>query len=125
MDDSATSSSPLPLIDFSSFIAPNASPSARLAVARKLVSACHTVGFAYIKNHGLSAKLLEDVFSSSEKFFDLPQDEKMQIGVPEHAVRNFGYSYPGKERASKLGYTKKREGEEEPEDIMATNVSSI
>jgi isopenicillin N synthase-like dioxygenase len=111
----------IPLIDFSSFISPNASPSDRLTVATELVSACHTAGFAYIKNHGLSPSLLKDTFEVAKQFYDLPQNKKMQIKIPEDSKSLHGYSWPGREKASKQN-NESYEGKEDMEDVMALNV---
>jgi isopenicillin N synthase-like dioxygenase len=117
--DSATTQ--IPLIDFSSFLSPNASPSARLTVAKELVSACHTAGFAYIQNHGLSPSLLKDTFEAAKQFYDLPQSEKMHIKIPEDSKSLHGYSWPGREKASKQNNESYQE-EEDMEDVMALNV---
>jgi isopenicillin N synthase-like dioxygenase len=111
----------IPLIDFFSFISPNASPSDRLAVAKELVSACHTAGFAYIKNHGLSPSLLKDAFEVAKQFYDLPQNEKMLIKIPEDSKSLHGYSWPGREKASKQN-NESYQGEVDMEDVMALNV---
>jgi isopenicillin N synthase-like dioxygenase len=111
----------IPLIDFSSFISPNASPSDRLTVAKELISACHTAGFAYIKNHGLSPSLLKDAFEAAEQFYNLPQNEKMQIKIPEDSKSLHGYSWPGREKASKQN-NESYQGQEDMEDVMALNV---
>lgn len=42
-------------------------------------NACKTVGFLYVKNHGLSQQTLDDALRIQSEFFDLPQDEKDRI----------------------------------------------
>lgn len=82
----------IPLIDFSKFLASNASPSDRLKVAQELVSACHMAGFAYIKNHGISPEHLQDAFAAAKQFYDVPQNERMRIRVAEGSTSFNGYS---------------------------------
>lgn len=36
-------------------------------------------GFFYVINHGISEEFMDQVFSESKKFFDLPLEEKMKL----------------------------------------------
>ena len=90
----------IPVIDFLSWTSPfNVSPEDRLETARELVEACHTTGFVYITNHGISPELLGEAFAMSKKFFGLPTDKKMTAGnAGSQSFR--GYSWPGLENTS-------------------------
>ncbi|ERN15140.1 2-oxoglutarate-Fe(II) type oxidoreductase isoform X2 [Amborella trichopoda] len=44
-----------------------------------LKQACLDCGFFYLVNHGISLDLMDEVFSQSKKFFDLPYEEKMKV----------------------------------------------
>ncbi|GJN32180.1 hypothetical protein PR202_gb20664 [Eleusine coracana subsp. coracana] len=45
--------------------------------------------FFYVVDHGISQEFMEEVFSQSKKFFDLPQSEKMKLLRDE---KNRGYT---------------------------------
>lgn len=44
-----------------------------------LKQACLDCGFFYIINHGISQEFMDEVFSQSKRFFDLPIEEKMKV----------------------------------------------
>jgi isopenicillin N synthase-like dioxygenase len=90
------------VIDFLSWTSPfNVSPEDRLETARELVEACHTTGFVYITNHGISPELLGEAFAMSKKFFDLPTEKKMTAGnAGSQSFR--GYSWPGLENSNAI-----------------------
>ncbi|KAB5514348.1 hypothetical protein DKX38_028254 [Salix brachista] len=44
-----------------------------------LKQACLDCGFFYVTNHGISQEFMEEVFSQSRKFFELPLSEKMKV----------------------------------------------
>lgn len=44
-----------------------------------LKQACMDSGFFYVTNHGISEEFMDQVFSESKKFFDLPLEEKMKL----------------------------------------------
>lgn len=46
-------------------------------IAEKLVHTAKTVGFFYITGHGISEKLIEQVFATSKRFFKLPVAKKI------------------------------------------------
>ncbi len=73
----AAQASALPVIDISDLS--SASPEDRHAVARELRRACLDKGFFYVKNHGVSEALVARVFSEAEKFFALPEQQKLAV----------------------------------------------
>jgi isopenicillin N synthase-like dioxygenase len=73
----AAQASALPVIDISGLS--SASPVDRHAVASELRRACLDKGFFYVKNHGISEELVARVFSEAEKFFALPEQQKLAV----------------------------------------------
>jgi len=71
----------LPIIDFSSFLDPSSTPQQKQEVAQKIHHSCCHVGFFYLKGHGISQTLIDDVFEQSKLFFSLPQNEKDEISI--------------------------------------------
>ncbi|MFK0735080.1 MAG: isopenicillin N synthase family dioxygenase [Gloeotrichia echinulata GP01] len=66
----------IPLIDLSSFS--NSNTTTRKSVVKCIYQACHNIGFMYLQNPGITPDLLEQVFSYSKSFFDLPLAVKQQ-----------------------------------------------
>ena len=95
----ATVPTTIPVIDFSKWNS-STSKEEQLAVAKELTDACREVGFAYIINHGLPQDLLDRVFDTSKKLYDLSHEEKMQAPHPDGPDVHRGYSYPGLEKVS-------------------------
>ncbi|KAJ4951028.1 hypothetical protein NE237_027860 [Protea cynaroides] len=55
-----------------------ASPDVQKSVSL-LKQACLDSGFFYVVNHGISQDFMDEVFSQSKRFFDLPIDTKMKL----------------------------------------------
>ncbi|KAH6652811.1 Clavaminate synthase-like protein [Truncatella angustata] len=94
----ASASSTIPVLDLQSFTA--GSHEDRTRIARDITSACRLVGFAYIKNHGVSSSLINEAFAWSKKLFSLPQEQKMLAPHPPGPNVHRGYSWPGLEKVS-------------------------
>lgn len=109
----------IPIIDFSPFTNPtsttttttsnsNSRPSQQQQqekqklVAKELISACKSVGFAYIINHSVSKERVLEAFSWSEKWFALSSEEKKLAPHPAGSSVHRGYSWPGLEKVSNL-----------------------
>ncbi|KEF52791.1 uncharacterized protein A1O9_11208 [Exophiala aquamarina CBS 119918] len=90
----------IPIIDLAAFLNPESTVEERLTVAQDLVSACRHVGFVYIKNHGVPQEQLEQVFSISKEFYDLPTEQKRKAPHPPGWSVHRGYSWPGLEKVS-------------------------
>src|SRR6185503_20979092 len=58
----------IPVIDF----APFRDASGKKAVADAIREAAESIGFFYLKNHGLAQSTLDEAFAASRRFFDLP-----------------------------------------------------
>ncbi|EGX88681.1 gibberellin 20-oxidase, putative [Cordyceps militaris CM01] len=68
--------------------------------ANDLCKAFREVGFAYIKNHGIPEETIQEAFSWSRQFFDLPQSEKDKAPHPPEGWHHRGYSSIGREKVS-------------------------
>ncbi|PGH12097.1 hypothetical protein AJ79_04496 [Helicocarpus griseus UAMH5409] len=89
----------IPIVDFSNW-KPNSTPEERMKVAKDIVSACQSVGFAYITNHAISPERLAEAFAWSKKLFDLTPEQKLQAPHPDGSSVHRGYSWPGLEKVS-------------------------
>ncbi|WP_019656678.1 isopenicillin N synthase family dioxygenase [Variovorax atrisoli] len=67
--------SALPLIDVSALVSGTA---ARDAVAAQIGAACRAHGFFYVTGHGVDPALVKRLEDLSHRFFDLPEETKMQ-----------------------------------------------
>jgi isopenicillin N synthase-like dioxygenase len=91
-------STPIPIIDFAPWFAPKSSQSERLAVAKSLVAAFRTVGFAQIINHDVPSSLITEAFSITKQLFDLSPEDKALAPHPPGPTVHRGYSHPGLEK---------------------------
>ena len=66
----------IPIIDLSPWRGGNG---ARAAFADEVREICHNVGFLVLTGHGIDPPMVDDVFSISERFFALPEDQKQLI----------------------------------------------
>ncbi|WP_323750259.1 isopenicillin N synthase family dioxygenase [Marinobacter sp.] len=62
----------------------------RQALARSLTEACLHTGFFYIREHGIPAELIDQVFRESQALFNLPEEDKQAIHKA-HSRANRGY----------------------------------
>jgi len=60
----------IPVIDLTAFNNGNAAN--RQAVVKQIYQACHEIGFIYLQNSGISKDLINQVFTHSKYFFNLP-----------------------------------------------------
>lgn len=65
----------VPLIDFTTLADGSVSEQA----VREIAQACRDWGFFQIVNHGVSERLIENVWRHTRQFFDLPAGDKMSI----------------------------------------------
>ena len=92
MDDTT-----IPIIDIGPLRQGDATGS--LEVARQLGEACSQVGFFYVTNHGVADEIISDTFSSAQRFFSLPLEEKMRYSLERYSKCFRGYSPPLSELA--------------------------
>lgn len=52
-------------------------------VAEAFLSAAQSIGFFYVKNHGISPELIERAFEASRQFFALPQSDKERVRITD------------------------------------------
>jgi isopenicillin N synthase-like dioxygenase len=76
----------IPIVDFAGLLRHESG--AKLAAARAIRNACETVGFFYIRNHGIAEADVEQIFDVGRRFFALPLEDKLSIHKnlsPQHA----------------------------------------
>ncbi|PZW44901.1 isopenicillin N synthase-like dioxygenase [Humitalea rosea] len=59
------------------------------ALARQLRHACETIGFFYIRNHGVPQAVVDAVFDATRRYFDLPLEERMRLKIDDRFRRGF------------------------------------
>lgn len=87
----------VPVIDISPYRAGTARGKAD--VAAQVGRACRDIGFLTIVGHGIADSVIDDFYSASKKFFDLPVAEKNKIKQPRPDAAR-GYSGVGEEGLS-------------------------
>ncbi|OQV18944.1 hypothetical protein BV898_07003 [Hypsibius exemplaris] len=83
----------IPVVDFGSQFQDN-----KEQLGITLVDIFRTVGFVYLKNHGVPEETIQGAFGSSQKFFELGTDTKKKYGRPPGTDVNSGYVPVGMER---------------------------
>ena len=68
----------LAILDIGPFLDGQYSALDRLAL--EIRYACETIGFFYIKNHGIANPVIEEAFAQSRRFHDLPLSKKGGTG---------------------------------------------
>ncbi len=82
----AIASEAIPAIDLGPFL----DGSDKAGVARQIGAACRGSGFLYLRNHGVPAALVEAVMAEAQRFFALPDEQKMAIHIA-HSPCHRGY----------------------------------
>jgi isopenicillin N synthase-like dioxygenase len=78
----------IPIIDLGPYLA--GEPGALDAVARDLYYASTQVGFYYLKNHGISQAVIDQVFAESARFHHQPESEKLKLKLDKNKIGYFG-----------------------------------
>lgn len=86
----------IPVVDLSEFTGED--PKLKEVFVQKLGKAYEEVGFVAVKNHGIPADLIADLYKYVQQFFSLPADKKKNYEIPELAGQR-GYTSFGKEHA--------------------------
>ena len=86
----------IPVVDLSDFVDNN--PDEKSAFVQKLGKAYEEVGFVAVKNHGIPADIIADLYKYAQQFFSLPSEIKKKFEDPELAGQR-GYTSFGKEHA--------------------------
>lgn len=86
----------IPVVDLAEFV--KGTPDQKSAFVQKLGKAYEDVGFVAVKNHGIPAELIADLYAYVQQFFSLPSEKKKNYENPELAGQR-GYTSFGKEHA--------------------------
>jgi isopenicillin N synthase-like dioxygenase len=86
----------IPVVDLSDFV--NGNEKQKADFVEELGKAYEDVGFVAVKNHGISAELIADLYKYVQQFFSLPSEKKKKFEIPELAGQR-GYTSFGKEHA--------------------------
>ena len=86
----------IPLVDLADFV--DGDSKQKSAFVQELGKAYEDVGFVAVKNHGIPAELIADLYKYVQQFFSLPSEKKKKFEIPELAGQR-GYTSFGKEHA--------------------------
>src|SRR5664279_4014094 len=86
----------IPLVDLADFVEGDSKQ--KSAFVQELGKAYEDVGFVAVKNHGIPAELIADLYKYVQQFFSLPSEKKKKFENPELAGQR-GYTSFGKEHA--------------------------
>ncbi|KAF1937434.1 Clavaminate synthase-like protein [Clathrospora elynae] len=90
MDDAAD----IAVVSFDKFI--NGGDAEKRAVAKQMYNAFSTVGWVYLKDHGIPQERVDEIFGLAKSFFDLPLEQKYTWRLKD-AELNQGYTGDGDE----------------------------
>jgi isopenicillin N synthase-like dioxygenase len=74
----------IPVIDISSF--KNGDATARRRVVESVAQACIEIGFLIISGHGIPSSTIQNVVTTSKKFFALDPKEKGKVARPRPEI---------------------------------------
>ena len=77
----------VPLINIEPFL--KGDEKARGTVAKSVDHACREIGFLIVEGHGISPKLVEDMYRMSHDYFSLPYWEKISRNMPPDRYRGY------------------------------------
>ncbi|XP_078694051.1 uncharacterized protein LOC144923418 isoform X4 [Branchiostoma floridae x Branchiostoma belcheri] len=99
-DEDAEDPGHIPIVDFSPYsLLKGAVDEDQLQpLATRLVQAFSTVGFVYLRNHGIPAALVSRTFELADKFFALPEEVKTKFSRP--ADKSHGWVCLERERVT-------------------------
>ncbi|ETN46592.1 uncharacterized protein HMPREF1541_00778 [Cyphellophora europaea CBS 101466] len=82
------------VVSFERFL--NGDDNDRKAVAQEIYDAFSSVGWVYVKDHGISQARVDEIFRLAKTFFDLPLEDKLKWKLTDASV-NQGYTADGAE----------------------------
>jgi isopenicillin N synthase-like dioxygenase len=97
--DHPDSTEEIPTLDIAPYL--SGAPGGREAVAARLREISMTVGFFYLKGHGVPSSLLKRMFTEAKRFHSLAEAEKSKI--PDFDVGGFKSGYTAREDAYRRG----------------------
>jgi isopenicillin N synthase-like dioxygenase len=59
------------------------------SIAERLRHACVNTGFLYITNHGIPQTAIDDLFTATKRYFDLPMEQRLTHRMDEKYRRGF------------------------------------
>src|SRR5262249_159034 len=77
----------IPLIDFGPFL----DGRQKLAVAAQVRDACETIGFLYLRNHGVPENKIAATLAAAHRFFALPDRIRLDPDILTTPKRTRGY----------------------------------
>jgi isopenicillin N synthase-like dioxygenase len=86
----------IPVVDLGEFL--NGDANTKASFVQSLGAAYESVGFVSVTNHGLSDKLIAELYEYVQSFFSLPVDEKKKYEIVELAGQR-GFTSFGREHA--------------------------
>lgn len=82
----------IPVVDVSRIF--SESLEERKAVAKEIAEVCKTIGFMYIKGHGIVQELVDDVFALSKQYHAQADDVKMKEYIYDNKeLRGFDHHF--------------------------------
>ena len=91
----------IPIVDLAPVIA--GAEDAQERAAAELKAACNSVGFFFVKNHGVPKDMLEGIIEESARFHAQPMEEKWKVKVDTDLL---GYLPPGGQTQATSIYNK-------------------
>ncbi|XP_070532484.1 uncharacterized protein [Ptychodera flava] len=87
-----TDTTGIPVVDFSAYSLSRSSPddTGIENLIEDVHNALASIGFLYLVNHGIPQSEIDNAFTQSRKFFELPKDVKMKYKRPDKSS-NHGY----------------------------------
>ena len=79
----------IPLIDFAPFL--HGGAAGRRAVAEEVRNACQTIGFLYLRNHGVPETSIAATLAAAHRFFNLPEQVRLDPDILTTPTRTRGY----------------------------------
>lgn len=86
----------IPRLDLNDYTKGNAVQKKRFS--DNIGKAFNETGFVTIANHGMTRKLMDELYSEVKKFFSMPEEQKLKYEKPELAGQR-GYTSKGREKA--------------------------
>jgi len=80
----------IPIIDISCLFTNDKEE--KQSTAAQIKQACEHIGFFYITNHGVPRKVVDEAFTQTRRFFELPEDIKQSLLFDKN---DHGYKGPG------------------------------
>ncbi|KAF1952799.1 Clavaminate synthase-like protein [Byssothecium circinans] len=90
----ATEAADIAVVSFDPFL--NGGDAGKRAVAKKIYSAFSSVGWVYVKDHGIPQERVDEIFGLAKTFFSLPLQKKAEWRLKDAEV-NQGYTGDGDE----------------------------